>query len=123
MTRRLTPSNLERWRSGPAAFVEECLCDPETGQPYKLLDAERAFLEHAFRTGDDGRLLYPELLYCCPKKSGKTAFAAMFCLTMILLFGGSFAEAYSLANDLEQAQGRVYEAIRKIVEARPLLKR
>jgi hypothetical protein len=58
-----------------------------------------------------------------PKKSGKTGFAALYMLTMVLLFGGRFAEGYALANDLEQAQSRVFQAIKRIVEASPLLKR
>src|SRR5262249_41911829 len=32
-----------------------------------------------------------------------------------------FAEGYAVANDLEQAQGRVFQATRRIVEASPLL--
>jgi hypothetical protein len=122
MTRRLTSAALERWRSAPAAFVEECLCDPETGQPYRLLPAERAFLDHAFRTGDDGRLLYPEQIYSCGKKGGKTHFNAMHLLTTVLLFGGRNAEATICANDLEQSIGRVFQAVKSIVEASPLLK-
>jgi hypothetical protein len=122
MTRRMTPAALERWRSDPAAFIEEVLCDPETGKPYKLLPAERAFIEHAFKTGADGRLLYPEQIYSCGKKGGKTHFNAMHLLTTVLLFGGRNAEATICANDLEQSIGRVFEAVRKIVEASPLLK-
>jgi phage terminase large subunit-like protein len=41
----------------------------------------------------------------------------------VRVFGGSTAESYALANDLEQAQGRVFAAIRRIVEASPLLRR
>jgi hypothetical protein len=38
----------------------------------------------------------------------------MHLLTTTLVFGGPFAEGYALANDLEQAQGRVFAAIRRI---------
>jgi hypothetical protein len=110
-----------RWQRYPAEFIEEVLHDPETGKPFRLLDAERAFLERAFETGPDGRLLYPEQVYAAPKKSGKTGFAALHTLTTILLFGGKYAEGYCIANDLEQAQSRVYAALRKIVESSPLL--
>jgi hypothetical protein len=123
MTRRLIPAALERWRLAPATFIEEALHDPETGQPYRLLPAERAFLEHAFETGDDGRLKFPEQVYSAGKKSGKTTFAALHVLTTVLLFGGRHPEAICAANDLEQSVGRVFEAIRKIVECSPLLKR
>jgi Phage Terminase len=121
-SRRLIPAALERWRLAPATFIEEVLHDPETGQPYRLLPAERAFLELAFETGDDDRLKFPEQLYSAPKKSGKTAFAAMHALTTALLFGGRAPEVICAANDFDQAQGRVFEAIRKIIECSPLLK-
>jgi phage terminase large subunit-like protein len=104
------------------AFIEQ-LIDPETGLPFELLDAERQFLAHAFATDDSGRLRYPELIFGAPKKSGKTTFAAIVIITMVLLFGGRYAEAYCVANDLEQAQSRVFEMCRRIVEASPLLQR
>ena len=40
---------LARWRSNPISFIETVLYDPETKRPFKLLPAERAFLEHAFK--------------------------------------------------------------------------
>src|SRR5215471_12680690 len=114
---------LERWRSDPIAFVEQCVISPETSKPFKLLDTERVFLAHMFATAADGRLLYPELIYSAIKKSGKTTFAAIVVITMVLLLGGRYAEAYCVANDLEQAQSRVFEMCRRIIETSPLLKR
>jgi terminase large subunit-like protein len=115
--------SIGEWRRDPCgAFIENVLHDPETNKPFKLLDAEREFLAHAFKTDANGRLLYPEQVYAAPKKSGKTGFAALHTLTTTLLFGGRFAEAYALANDLEQAASRVFQAIKRIVEASPLLK-
>jgi Terminase large subunit, ATPase domain len=113
---------LMRWRRNPISFIEQCLRDPETGKPFKLLDAERRFLAHAFQLSDDGRLLYPEQVYSCPKKSGKTTFAAIHALTTTLLFGGRYPEATICANDLEQARGRVFEMIKRIIECSPLLR-
>jgi phage terminase large subunit-like protein len=115
--------NVDHWRADPAAFIETVLYDPETGAPFKLLDAEREFLKHSYQTDADGRLLYPEQVYGAPKKSGKTGFAGLHMLTTILLFGGYHAEGFCLANDQEQAQSRVFAAIRNIVGASPLLKR
>jgi hypothetical protein len=112
---------LDRWRSNPISFIETVLHDPETKKPFKLLPAERAFLEHAFKRDDDGRLLYPEQIYSCPEKSGKTTFAGIHALTTLLLFGGSYPEATICANDYEQAQARVFTMIRRIVESSPLL--
>jgi phage terminase large subunit-like protein len=120
-----TAEQLARWKSNPISFIDEVmvLFDPVTGERCGLLPAEREFLRFAFQTDADGRLLYPELVFGAPKKSGKTGFAALFVLTMVLLFGDRYAEGYTLANDLEQAQSRVFEAIKRIVEASPLLMR
>lgn len=67
----INPRSLQRWRANPILFVKEVHIDPETDKPFVLLPAEREFLKHAFRTGDDGRLLYPELIYACPKSQAR----------------------------------------------------
>ena len=122
MTEHLTASTLERWRRSPITFIESVLCDPETGEAFVLSDAERWFLKFAFQLDDNGRLKYPELVFGAIKKSGKTTLAAIIMLTMILLYGGRFAEGYCVANDLEQAQSRVFAIIKRIIEASPLLR-
>jgi hypothetical protein len=106
----------------PVAFVETILVDPETGQPFTLLPEEVVFLREAFALTPDGRLAHPELVYSAIKKSSKTAFAAMIVLYVVVALVGRNAEAYCVANDLEQAQGRVFAAICRIIEASPLLK-
>jgi len=115
-------TKLARYRADPILFVEEVLIDPATGKPFVLLDAERRFLGHAFTIGPDGRLLYSELIYACPKKSGKTTFAAIFVMTILVLFGDAYPEAICAANDYEQSVGRVFAAIKRIVECSPLLR-
>ena len=122
MTEVLDHTTLERWQRDPIAFIETVLHNPETGAPFVLLDAEKQFLAHSFKLNDDYRLAYPEQIYSCPKKSGKTAFGALHLLTTILLFGEKYAEGYCVANDLEQAQSRVFQAVTRIVESSPLLK-
>jgi hypothetical protein len=82
--------SLAHWRAHPIEFIETVLFDPETGRPFRLLPAERAFLEHAFKFGANGKLIYNDWLYSCPKKSGKTTFESIVELTMTLLFGGAF---------------------------------
>ena len=123
MTDVLETSALDRWQRQPILFIEQILRNPETGKPFELLEAEHQFLAHAYQTDESGRLVYPEQLYACPKKSGKTGFAAMHLLTTTLVFGGCFAEGYAVANDLEQTQGRVFQAARRICEASPYLRR
>jgi phage terminase large subunit-like protein len=121
------PLNLKRYRedlaNGGQLFFNEVLRNPETGKPFLMLDAELWFLKLALKTDENGRLLFPELIYSAPKKSGKTMFAAMFVITLIVLFSERFAEAYCCANDLEQASSRVFEMCKRIIEASPLLKR
>jgi phage terminase large subunit-like protein len=116
-----TAANIARWRVDPAAFIEELLVNSATGRPFRLTDAQRRFLAHAFELREDGRMRYPELLFSAPKKSGKSGLAAMITLYVIVVLGGRFGEAYCVANDFEQAQGRVFQAIRRIVEASPAL--
>ena len=57
---QLDDSSLAYWREHPAEFIEQCVVNPETGKPFVLLDAEKQFLQHAFTTDDNGRLLFPD---------------------------------------------------------------
>lgn len=113
---------LTRWKRDPVAFIAEVLRDPETGEPFVLYPAQERFLHEALTLTPDGRLPYPELVFGAPKKSGKTATAAMVVLYVIIVLGGRFAEGYVCANDYEQAAGRVFQAIARIIEASPLLR-
>ena len=122
MADTLTPAALARWRCSPIEFIEQALHDPETSEPFSLSEAERAFLKLAFTLNENGRLKYPELVFGAIKKSGKTTLAAIIMLATILLLGGRFAEAFCVANDLEQAQSRVFAILKRIVAASPLLK-
>jgi phage terminase large subunit-like protein len=118
-----TVAQLKKWQSDPTVFIETQLIDPVTLKPFQLLPAQRAFIEHAFRIDQKtGRLRYPEMVFSCGRKGGKTGFAGLMMLTMVLLYGGRFAEGYCVANDFEQAQGRVFAAISKMVECSPLFR-
>ena len=111
--------DLERWRD-PVSFIESGLHNPETQQLFVLTEAEKLFVRYAFKLTPDGRLQYPELLFSGPKKSGKTAFGAMLIIYVIVALGGRYAEGYCAANDFEQSQGRVFQAICRILHASPL---
>src|SRR6266478_5371012 len=100
-------SSLARVKADPIAFITTVLRDPETGSPFVLYEAEERFLRAAFTPTPDGRLPFPELVYGAPKKSGKTTLAALATLYVVAGgIGGMFPEAYIVANDYEQAQGR-----------------
>jgi hypothetical protein len=55
--------------------------DPETDEKFVLNWSQRQFLQHAFKTGADGRLLFSELLYSAPIEnrfvSSESAFVEM----------------------------------------------
>ena len=123
MSEVLERNALERWRQNPVSFIEEVLRDPDTGKPFELFDAQKQFFAHAWQRDDNGRAVYTEQCFAAPKKSAKTGTAALHVLTTTCLYGGRFAEAYCCANDYEQAQGRVFQQIRRIVECSPILRR
>ena len=123
MAAALELSALQHWRREPIRFIEQILRDPETGQPFNLFNAERQFFEHAWQRTEDGRLVYPEQCFGAIKKSGKTGLAGAHVLTTTCLFGGRYSEAYCIANDYEQAQGRVFQAIKRMCETSPHLAR
>jgi len=121
MIRRSASATDRSGHPSAAAWIESTLIDPETGAPFVLTEAQRRFLRHAFKLTPSGRLLYPELIFSTPKKSGKTATAAMVTLYVVCVLGGRYAEAYLAANDFEQSQGRVFTAAARIAQASPLL--
>lgn len=55
---------------------------------------------------------YQTVLYSCLKKSGKTACAAAVGAWYLEEVGGAGTETYCVANDLEQAEGRVMKDIK-----------
>lgn len=65
---------------------------------------------------------FQTLVYSTVKKSGKTAIAALIARWVTETWG-SHAEVYSLANDLEQARGRIYAAALASIELDPRYQR
>lgn len=118
-TSTATKNLLKRWRQDPVAFAETLVC-PETSRPFSLYEEQKTFLRRAFTLREDGTLPYGEVIFGAPKKSGKTALAAIATLYAIFVQGGSYAEGYCIANDLEQAQGRVFQAITRILQSTPM---
>jgi phage terminase large subunit-like protein len=118
----ITEDQIQQWKQDPVAFVREVLRDPETELPFDLYPEEEIFIREALTLTPEGRLPYAELVFSAPKKSGKTALAAMIAIDVIVVLGGRYAEGYCLANDLDQSTGRVFQAVSRIIQASPLLK-
>ena len=123
MGEALEQSALERWRNDPAEFITEVLRDPETGKPFILLDAEKEFLKCAYALDADGRLLYPDNGVRSAKEIRQDRIRGDARAYHGAYLRRPFAEGYVIANDLEQSQGRVFQAVRRIVEKSPLLLR
>jgi phage terminase large subunit-like protein len=83
-------------------FIDEVLINPETNEPFVLLPAQRAFLDRAFDVDEHGKLVYPEQCFSTPKKGGKTTFAAIVCLTAVMVNGESIT---AIGANYESAAG------------------
>ena len=117
MTRRLN-----RYPRDPVAFIDDLVKKNELGQPFRLLDHQKEVLSRAFAFDGDGRLPYDTIIYSCPKKSGKTTINAA--ITLWWPFTQEAPnEILIVANDLEQAQGRVFKAMAGIIQHNPELAR
>jgi hypothetical protein len=116
-------ATLERYRADPCAFIEENLVSPYTGELYKLIEVERAFITHAFQRDVDGRLLYPLLIYSTIKKGRKTELAGLITIAMIILFGGKYATGFICANNKEQAVDLCFTGCQRVLEVSPLFRK
>ena len=104
----------------PCSFIEEVLRDPETGRPFELLPCERTFLRTPTRPTMQAAWSIPSRPIAARRRPARPRFAAMHILTTTLVFGGRFAEAYCIANDLEQARDACSRPSSASVEASPL---
>jgi phage terminase large subunit-like protein len=118
----LTAERLARFATDPAAFIDDILPNNELGRPWRLADHQRAILRQVFIFDDDGRLPWETIVYSCPKKSGKTTLNAAVTLWWAFTQDPP-SELLVVANDLEQAAGRVYRALTGLIRHNPALAR
>ena len=85
---------------------------PETNKPIQLLPHQIAILNYAFDHD------YQTIVYSTVKKSGKTAIAALVARWIAETCGNN-TEVYLIANDYEQARGRVYQKALESIELTP----
>ena len=78
----------------------------------------RLFFDPKIATSLTNSPNFQTLVYSTIKKSGKTAIAALVS-RWITETWGNHAEVFSLANDLEQARGRIYQAAINSIELDP----
>lgn len=101
-------------------FLETHVYDPETGRLLELHDEQRVVVE-AFNTRDDnGNFIYSDWVYSAIKKSGKTTIAAGLVLWQAWRVANG--QAYVIANDLKQADSRMFRVIEYAVKKHPDMK-
>jgi phage terminase large subunit-like protein len=101
-------------------FFDRYIQQNELGQPFTLQPHQRIVLAEAFRFDAEGRLPYDTILYSCVKKSGKTTINAG--VTLWWAFTQEAPnEILIIANDLEQAQARVFKTMRGLLRYNPAL--
>ena len=117
---RLT--SIERYRHDVVAFIDDELRLNELGHPLTLCPHQREVLRAAFPFQDNSRLPYDTTIYSCPKKGGKTTINAA--VTLWWAFTQEPPnELLIVANDLEQAQGRVFRAVSGLLRHNPVFLR
>jgi phage terminase large subunit-like protein len=102
-------------------FVDRFVTHNEKGKPFRLEPHQRDILRTALTFDAAGRLPCQTFLYACPKKSGKT-----FINALVVLWWAFTQEAPNVilvvANDLEQAQSRVFATIAGLIRHNPVLR-
>jgi phage terminase large subunit-like protein len=98
------PSDIVEWASSDFLIVDAL--DGQTKAIY-LEPHQKAILKYIFPLGQRPR--FSTVVYSTPKKSGKTATAAVVA-RYIAEMQGPFAEVLCVANDFEQAKNRAFEA-------------
>jgi phage terminase large subunit-like protein len=114
-------TRLDTFRNDPVAFIDDIVQRNEHGKAFALIEHQKTILRSAFRFDDDGNLPYNTIVYSCPKKSGKTTINAA--VTVWWAFTHPSDEIFIVANDFDQAQGRVFKAIVGLIKNNPELAR
>jgi phage terminase large subunit-like protein len=110
------------YATDPVQFIDDYIQRNELGQPFSLMPHQREVLSAAFAFDSDGRLPWDTIVISDVKKSGKTTLNGG-----VTTWWGFTQEPPNLclvaANDLEQAQSRVFKTIGDLLTNNPLLGR
>jgi phage terminase large subunit-like protein len=83
---------------------------PLEGRHIILEDHQKRILRHVFTRDAAGRFPYQTVVWSEPKKSGKSELGGLVSY-WVVKEEGPYAEAYHVANDLEQSKGRGFLAV------------
>ena len=95
-------------------FIDKVIRLDEKGEPWTLTAYQRRVLELALRRDPTGELVFRLVVLSEPKKSGKTFLAA--CLVLWWACTRHHTEIILVANDEEQATGRVFKTAVDLIE-------
>lgn len=98
----------------PIAWIQHCFYIPETNGPMPLYPSQIEPLREALRQDQDGNFVYSTVCWSAIKKSAKSSIAAAVGLWMA--FRRDYASIKVIANDLKQAESRVYYYMRRCLE-------
>ncbi len=116
----MTPAQLKHYGRNPVAFIDDFITLNELGQPFSLFPHQRETLRLAFPFDRDGKLPWDTVVLSWIKKSGKTTVNAA-----LVLWWAFTQEAPNeipvVANDLEQALGRVFKTVVGLLTHNPAL--
>ncbi|MEL7232847.1 MAG: terminase TerL endonuclease subunit [Chloroflexota bacterium] len=101
----------------PVAWIQSEFYIPETGQPIVIYPAQEAALRAALARDDNGLFHHSTVLWSAIKKSAKSTIAAA--VGMWFAFRRPYSSIKVLANDLKQAQSRVFEYMVRAVRLHP----
>lgn len=103
-----------------AAFLQ-AIDGLKPGEKIILTEWQKWLLKRVMETDDKGMLVLREVLIMLPRKNGKTFLIAIIMLYM-LCFAPDYAQMFSAAKDLKQAQN-VFRMIKAWIEYSPELKK
>lgn len=101
----------------PVGWIQKNFYIPETGGPMVLYPSQAIPLRKALQRDENGKFVWSTILWGAIKKSAKSSIAA----AVGLWFASRkpLSSVKVLGNDLDQAQSRVFEYMRRAVMLRP----
>jgi hypothetical protein len=103
----------------PVEWIEKYFFVPELNGPMVLGEYQRRAIHEAMKTDDDGLMLYTLIVWSDIKKSIKSCIAAA--MGLWVAFTRPWASVKVIANDLKQADSRVFFYMRRAIELNPEL--
>lgn len=103
----------------PVEWIEKFFYIPETNGPITLGEYQKSMIRHALAKDSEGMYQYSTIVWSDIKKSAKSTLAAA--VGLWVAFTIPWASVKVIANDLKQADSRVFFYMRRAIELSPFL--